>query len=133
MDTYGKNQKIHQHYDKADISNRTNGENFKSYALMQCLLIANKKLKMPENRDLQWSTSGYLQEWIDLDLDNIKKIDHIFSEIERLSNKYINNAGGLKSTPEATVYTAGCLDFYYSDELDKLMKRSVLNPNKNHR
>lgn len=133
VDAYGVSQKKSQHLDKADISNRTNGENFKSYALMSCLQMVDQKLKRPVNKDLQWSTSGYFQEWIDLDLENTQTVDHLFSEIDRLSKKYIKNAGGLKHNSKATIYTAGCLDLYYSDELDRLMKRFVIRPNKDHR
>lgn len=130
---YGMGQKKSQHFDKAKIENRTNAENFKDYALMIYLLIADEKLNRPVNKDLQWSTSGYLQEWIDADLENIKKTEHTLNEINRLSKKYINSAGGLKHDPKATVYAGGCLDFYHSDELNQLMKYFVVNPNKIHR
>jgi len=126
---YGINKKVNYHYDKADIKNRTYGQNFKDYALISCLMNAEEKLNRPLNKDLQWSISGYLQEWIDFDLDNIKKTKYILNEINLLSKKYIDNAGGLQANPKATIYTFGCLNFYHSDDLDKLMKQFVLHSN----
>lgn len=133
MNAYGKDQKTHQHYDKAKRENRSNAENFKDYVLITCLKFADKKAQRPVNKDLSWSIKSYIQDWIDADLENIEKTEYTMNEISQLSKKYINNAGGIQDVPEGTAYASGCLDLYHSDDLDKLMKYFVVNPNKTHR
>lgn len=133
INAYGVEQKKPRHYDKANITDRTNAENFKDYALMTCLQFADEKAHRPINKDLSWSIRGYLQNSIDFDLDNIKKTEYTLNEIVRLSKKYIDHAGGIQDVPEGTAYIRGCIDFFHSDELNKLMKNFVLRPNQNHR
>lgn len=125
---YAKDQNNYQHYDKANIKNRTYGSNFKNFALLNCLQIANKKINNLENKDLQGATRTFMPEWITFEADDIEKIKKTMIEINRLSEKYIKKVGGLKQDPNATIYTLGCLNFYHSDDLDNLMRSFVIHP-----
>lgn len=125
---YGQDQNSYQHYDEANIKNRTYGTNFKDFALLNCLQVADKKLNNSYNEDLQKSTGTFLQEWIAFDAEDIDKTKITMREINRLSEKYISDVGGLAYDLNATVYTLGCLNFYHSDELDNLMHSFVIRP-----
>lgn len=125
---YAIDQNKQQAYDKANISNRSYGTNFKDYALLRCLQIANKKLNNPDNKDLNWAVSVFFPEWIAFEADDIEKTKNTMKAIDRLSEKYIENAGGLKQDAKATLYTFGCLNFYHSHDLEKLMLSFVLHP-----
>lgn len=125
---YAASQNNHQHYDKANIKNRSYGLNFKDFALLNCLQIADKKLNKPVNKDLKGATGSFIQEWVAFDADDTEKTKMTMSEINRLSEKYINEVGRLKRDPNATVYTLGCLNFYHSDDLNNLMRSFVTHP-----
>lgn len=122
---YSVDNKAH---DRADINYRTYATNFKDSALIGCLQIAYKKINNLDNEDLRNTQRVFWPEWIDYDFDNINKTEFTIQELKRLSEKYIEETGKLKGEPRSTLYSLGCLNFYHSDDFDKLTKKFIIHP-----
>lgn len=128
---YAAKKENQDHYDKADIGYRTYASNFKDYALAECLHVAFAKNDPILKEDANASMEALMEMWIDFDADTY--LDRTLNKISPLIDKYLKQPYGSSIYPKSKLLIMKCMDFYHSDDLDKLTKEFVVHPNRTYK
>lgn len=125
------NKDNQSHYDKADIGYRTYASNFKDCALAICLNIAFSKHDSILEEDVNATTGALMERWIDFDADTY--LDKTLKKLPSLIDKYLKQPYGSQFYPNSNLSILKCMDFYHSDDLNKLTEEFVVHPNRTYK
>lgn len=113
--------------DSPQAPNRTYGQNYKDMQLATCIAIAYEK-DAKASKDAG-NSAGVLIEWTYYDAE------HGPTESDNLITRYLNRDyhNPLVEYQGVKFDMLKCLDMYHSKELDALVKRYVLKPNRTYK